>query len=131
MLTLPVAIVPILTPFAMLFTKSQDAVTLTWEDPEDDNITGYRVLRRSRDGAEYGDGLGTAEFVAINDVTGSSSTTYTEQTELKPRPGRFEGERGTTWTFCKRATARLKGITFTRIDRAPASRAGPPLASEA
>ena len=27
---------------------SHDAVTLTWDDPQDDSITGYVILRRDR-----------------------------------------------------------------------------------
>ena len=57
---------------------SHDSVTLTWDDPGDSSITGYRVLRRSRDGDEYGDGEGAAEFIAVVDDTGSSANTYTD-----------------------------------------------------
>ena len=57
---------------------SHDSVTLTWDDPGDSSITGYQVLRRSRDGDEYGDGRGAAEFVSIVDDTGSSATTYAD-----------------------------------------------------
>ena len=59
-------------------SASHDSVTLTWDDPGDSSITGYLVLRRSRDGDEYGDGRGAAEFAAIVDDTGSSATTYTD-----------------------------------------------------
>ena len=57
---------------------SHDSVTLSWDDPDDDSITGYRVLRRSRDGDAHGDGEGSAEFVPIVDDTGSASTSYTD-----------------------------------------------------
>ena len=57
---------------------SHDSATLTWDDPGDGSITGYQVLRRSRDGDEYGDGQGAAEFVAVIDDTGSAATTYTD-----------------------------------------------------
>ena len=57
---------------------AHDSVTLSWDDPGDSSITGYQVLRRSRDGAEYGDGQGDSEFVAIVDDTGSSATSYTD-----------------------------------------------------
>ena len=40
-------------------------MTLTWDDPGDSSITGHQVLRRSRDGSEYGDGEGAAEFAVI------------------------------------------------------------------
>ena len=55
---------------------SHDGVTLIWDDPGDSSITGYHVLRRSRDRDEYGDGLGAAAFVAVIDDTGSTATTY-------------------------------------------------------
>ena len=55
---------------------SQDSVTLTWDDPGNDSITGYQVLRRSRDGDLYEDGQGAAVFVAIVDDTGSPETAY-------------------------------------------------------
>ena len=57
---------------------THDSVTLSWDDPGDSSITGYQVLRRSRDGDEYGDGQGPAEFVAVVDDTGSSATTYSD-----------------------------------------------------
>ncbi len=57
---------------------SHDSVTLSWYDPGDDTITGYQVLRRSRDGEEYGDGEGTPEFATVVEDTGSSATTYTD-----------------------------------------------------
>ena len=58
---------------------SSDSVTLTWDDPGDSSITGHQVLRRSRDGSEYGDGEGAAEFAVIQDDTGSSAATYTDR----------------------------------------------------
>ena len=54
------------------------SVTLSWNDPGNGSITGYQVLRRYRDGDEYGDGQGADEFVAVVDDTGSSATTYTD-----------------------------------------------------
>ncbi len=63
---------------------AHDSVTLSWDDPVDSTITGYQVLRLSRDGAEYRDGLGAAEFVVIVDDTGSPDTTYTD-TSVTPR----------------------------------------------
>ena len=57
---------------------SHDSVTLSWDDPDDDSITGYRVLRRSRDGDAHGDGEGSAEFVAVIDDTGSPAASYTD-----------------------------------------------------
>ena len=57
---------------------SHDSVTLSWDDPDDDSITGYRVLRRSRDGDAHGDGEGSAQFVVIMDDTGTSDASYTD-----------------------------------------------------
>ena len=57
---------------------SHNSVTLAWDDAEDSSITGYQVLRRPLDLDEYGDGLGSAEFVAVVDDTGTSATTYTD-----------------------------------------------------
>ena len=54
------------------------SVSIAWDDPQDDSITGYQVLRRSRDGDTYGDGQGAAEFVAIKDDTGTASTEYSD-----------------------------------------------------
>ena len=63
---------------------SHDSVTIAWDDPGDGSITGYRVLRRSRDGGEYGDGQGAAAFAAIEEDTGSAETTYTDSS-VSPR----------------------------------------------
>ena len=57
---------------------THDRVTLSWDDPDDSSITGYQVLRRYRDGDEYEDGQGAAEFVSVVDDTGSPATTYTD-----------------------------------------------------
>ena len=57
---------------------AHDSVALTWDDPGDGSITGYRVLRRSRDGDEYEDGEGAAAFVAVVDDTGSPATSHTD-----------------------------------------------------
>ena len=53
---------------------SHDTVTLTWDNPQDDAITGYVILRRDREI----DPVGT--FVTIADDTGSADTTYTDDT---------------------------------------------------
>ena len=65
-------------------SETHDSVTLTWDDPGDSSITGYQVLRRSRDGDEYEDGEGAAEFEVIVNDTGPSATTYTDAT-VTPR----------------------------------------------
>ena len=55
-------------------------VELSWDDPQDSSITGYQILRRSRDGPEYGDGLGPHMFSVIVDDTGSAATNYIDTT---------------------------------------------------
>ena len=59
-------------------SAAHDSVELDWDDPGDGTIESYQVLRRSRDGSEYGDGLGGAEFVVIVEGTGSSASGYTD-----------------------------------------------------
>ena len=53
-------------------TATHDSVTLTWDDPGDDSITGYVILRRVRENDVGGD---FSELVAD---TGSAATTYTD-----------------------------------------------------
>ena len=57
---------------------AHDSVTLTWDDPGDGSVAGYQVLRRSRDGDDYGDGLGAAGFAVVAEDTGSAAATYTD-----------------------------------------------------
>ena len=59
-------------------SETHDSVTLSWDDPSDSSITGYQVLRRSRDGDTYEDGQGAAAFVVVHDDTGSATTTFTD-----------------------------------------------------
>ena len=53
---------------------SHDSVTLTWDDPNDDSITGYVILRRDKDIHEEG------TFETVESDTGSAGTTYTDDT---------------------------------------------------
>ena len=53
-------------------TATHDSVTLTWDDPEDDSITGYVILRRVRENDQGGD------FSVLVANTGSAATTYTD-----------------------------------------------------
>ena len=61
-------------PTGLSAAVSHDAVTLTWDDPQDDAITGYVILRRDRAIHPVG------TFVTITDDTGSTDTTYTDAT---------------------------------------------------
>ena len=53
-------------------TATHDSVTLTWEDPGDDSITGYVILRRVRVNDQGGD------FSVLVANTESAATTYTD-----------------------------------------------------
>ena len=53
---------------------SHDTVTLAWDNPQDDSITGYVILRRDREIHLVG------TFVTITGDTGSAQTTYTDET---------------------------------------------------
>ena len=59
-------------PTGLTATASYDSVTLTWDDPQDDSITGYVILRRNRDT----DALG--QFTELVNDTGSAATAYTD-----------------------------------------------------
>ena len=74
----PPPAVPSLPTGLAVSSASHDSVVLVWDDPGDATIESYQVLRRSRDGSVYGDGLGALEFVVIVDDTGSAATTYTD-----------------------------------------------------
>ncbi len=60
-------------PTGLSGTATAEAVTLSWDDPEDDTVTGYRVLRRERD-AEPG------PTVTVSDDSASTVTTFVDET---------------------------------------------------
>ncbi len=61
-------------PAGLSATASHDAITLTWDDPGDDSITGYVILRRLR----YDDPKGHFDELVAD--TGTAATTYTDDT---------------------------------------------------
>ena len=61
-------------PRGLEATATHDSITLTWDDPEDDSITGYVILRRVRINDQGGD---FSELVAD---TGTAALTYTDNT---------------------------------------------------
>ena len=61
-------------PRGLEATASHNSVTLTWDDPGDDSITGYVILRRVRVNDTGGD------FSVLVADTGSATTTYTDDT---------------------------------------------------
>ena len=65
---------PPASPTGLRNTALHNAVMLTWDDPGDDSITGYRILRREPVTHELG------YFFVVNENTGSAATTYTDDT---------------------------------------------------
>ena len=61
-------------PTGLEATESDGQVVLTWDDPQDDSITGYVILRRVRENNTGGD------FSVLVADTGSAATTYTDDT---------------------------------------------------
>ena len=61
-------------PTGLEATASHGQVVLTWDDPGDDSITGYVILRRVRENDTGGD------FSVLVADTGSAATTYTDDT---------------------------------------------------
>ena len=70
-------------PTGLFATASHDSVTLTWDDPSNDSITGYVILRRVRVNDTGGD------FSVLVADTGTAATTYTDNNV----------EAGTTYTY--------------------------------
>ena len=69
----PAAPVPA-KPTGLSATATHDQVVLTWDDPGDDSITGYVILRRHR----YDDPKGHFDELVAD--TGTAATTYTDDT---------------------------------------------------
>ena len=61
-------------PTGLEATVTHGQVTLTWDDPGDDSITGYVILRRVRENDTGGD------FSVLVADTGTAATTYTDNT---------------------------------------------------
>ena len=61
-------------PRGLEATATHDSVTLTWDDPGDDSITGYVILRRVRVNNTGGD------FSVLVSDTGTAALTYTDNT---------------------------------------------------
>ena len=64
-------------PTGLTGTVSHDSVSITWDNPEDDTITGYQILRRDRALHEQG------VFLVHVDDTGNTGTTYID-TDVEP-----------------------------------------------
>ena len=55
-------------PTGLITAASHDSVTLSWDNPDDDSITGYQVLR----------GPDTDNLAVLADDTGSATSSYTD-----------------------------------------------------
>ena len=67
-------------PTGLTSTVTHDTVTLSWDDPDDDSITGYRILRLNRAEDDLGD------FHVHVHNTGNAATSYTDaDVELEQR----------------------------------------------
>ena len=67
-------------PTGLSATPSHDRVVLTWDDPNDDTITGYVILRRTRETDAQG------QFTELAPDTGTAATTYTDDTVAAETP---------------------------------------------
>ena len=63
---------PPAAPTGLLTAATHDSVLLAWDNPVDDGVTGYRVLRRVRTEGN--------ELKVIAPDTGSAATSYTDET---------------------------------------------------
>ena len=63
---------PPAAPTGLLTAATHDSVLLAWDNPDDDGVTGYRVLRRVRTEGN--------ELKVIAPDTGSAATSYTDET---------------------------------------------------
>ena len=59
-------------PTGLSAAASHDSITLTWDEPDDNSISGYVILRRNRDTDAEG------HFDELASDTGTAATTYTD-----------------------------------------------------
>ncbi len=85
---IPAAPEPPDKPTGLDATATHDQVVLTWDDPGDDTITGYVILRRVRENDVGG------EFSVLVPDTGTAATTYTDDSV----------QANTTYTYRIKAT---------------------------
>ena len=71
---------PPAAPTGLSATPSHDRVVLTWDDPNDDTITGYVILRRNLETDAQG------QFTELTPDTGTAATTYTDETVAAETP---------------------------------------------
>ena len=113
-------------PANLTGTVAHDSVTLTWDDPNDQSITGYQILRLRRDLDDLGN------FHVHEDNTGSSDTTFTDtdviagkryvyrikarnQNGLSPRSNFFNGDLPAAPAVPAEPTGLTSSNTYTAI----------------
>ena len=70
----PTPVEPPARPTGLASAAASDLVLLSWADPQDDSVTGYRILRRQ------GIADVTEDFLTLAEDTGSAETSYTDDT---------------------------------------------------
>ena len=70
----PAPVEPPARPTGLASAAASDLVLLSWADPRDDSVTGYRILRR-RAIADV-----ASDFVTLAEDTGSAETSYADDT---------------------------------------------------
>ena len=115
----PVATAPPARPTGLSSVASHDSVSLTWDDPADATITHYQVFRRDTSIHAIG------EFITLKESTGSSDTTYTDET-VEPenkyvyRVKAVNAQGASPWSsFAKALTPAAPGPPPTADDQAP------------
>ncbi|WP_420626842.1 fibronectin type III domain-containing protein [Candidatus Poriferisodalis sp.] len=66
-------------PRGLIAEAAHDQVTLSWDDPGDDSITGYVILRRDKDTHDKG------IFATLDPDTGTAATAYVDATARPDR----------------------------------------------
>ena len=90
---------PPAAPLYVLRAVSHDFVMLSWPNPQDNSITGYRILR-----ADVADGA-QGEFAALNEDTGNADTDYVDHT-VQPEHSYLYRVLAINLGGCKRALPR-------------------------
>ena len=94
-------------PTGLTATASHGQVVLTWDDPGDDSITGYVILRRVRENDQGG------EFSELVADTGTAAATYTDDTVAASR----RQPPGCRWRWSLPISRRRPQATGTRTGR--------------
>ena len=108
-------------PTGLSAAASHDSVTLTWNDPNDETITGYVILRRHREDDPKG------EFRELTPDTRTAATTYTDETVEADTPYAYRikainaagASQRSQWVHIDTAAAPEEGGTVTLSQHIP------------